>query len=40
MFPILNKWNKDTHNAVTLGIRRYVLFSHQIVCLDTNNILQ
>jgi len=38
MFPFQNEWNKDTH-TVTMGTRRYVSFSFQIVCLDTNNII-
>jgi len=34
MFPFRNKRiNIDTH-IVTIGTRKYILFSHQIVCLD------
>jgi len=36
MFPFRNKLNIDTH-TVTIGTRRYVSFSYQIVRLDTNN---
>jgi len=38
MFPFQNKWNKVRLGIVTTGTRRYVSFSHQTVCLETNDI--
>jgi len=38
MFPFQNKLNKDAQ-TVTIETRRYVLLSHQIVCLDKNIII-